>query len=1755
MAKLDYDALRAQTMGAGNDEAVTVNTRALIDKVLARYSGEWTTLRELLQNAADASASKVVIKFETLPSPTVPVPQSSEPSARLKHVLLHHTLKSTIVENNGEVFKGTDWSRLKKIAEGNPDETKIGAFGVGFYSVFSDCEEPFVSSGKEALAFYWQKDALFTKFTKTLALPSGQTSNTTFVLPMRNRTSPIPSLLSLCQFLTSSLTFVGLESIEMWLDEWRIIALNKKVAPSVDLQIPKEVERKTREGLMHVAGVTKETAQLDAHWLKAVEWKPKAVSNNLSVGSGSTIKGAQSSQSLRGFFSRLAPGASNSAALDRAAKEEKQIQERLEEDLMGESNATIFLHVNKATVRTLVGQSFSSELERATKKPPPKSTTVSLLSASYDEQVASTSGKASMAPKIFGAFIPTDGKGRVFIGFTTNQTTGLNVHISTPSIIPTVERESIDLNNRFIRVWNVELLRVAGIVARVSWGNETFELSEKLSRALKLAERKHIVKDDIVALLPETLYLHSTFTWNESTPSSEVGALMEEAFWTCNQKTTIATLSTQGVLPSSQVRIAPEELGFVEGIPLLPEALAGVGIVKKLMDYGVITEVTISDIKSELEGKALSAAQLRRFLEWLGHKAKISEIDEVMVRSLLDVAVANDDEDDGGRVIVLAEMKHFLNVSRIPPEMPVPPSTLPFKFTKKISKPELEMLGFEDLHLVPWLRWLIENTGGRGGLSTDQDITVSAAFASSVLPIVSKQWEGLSQSSKSTVIELLTPRTVIPTKMGMRKPAESYFPSVKLFDDLPVVTGLHSVKDKFLVALQVRKTIDIGVVFDRLMDVTPLTASEKTQIPASSRKWSHVDLIKYLASVQNDIPAADIRRLRTMKICPAETEALQPSAERYQASELFEPDQALRRLKLRTMHWPGIYRPESQEGRFLKVLGLRPYPGYTDLIQIMSDAAASGDLHLRDQAMRYFIDYHQTKGYSQYDHSSVASGYLPIEGSEKKAATPNNCFSNERAAIMGFDILRRDLHVHALKFGVKPDPPIAECVTRLISNPPQSKRNAREVFAYFASRLSEMHDRYAETLSGASVVPVAAKSSSLASPNIENSERVVHIPPRICFLGDGEKYADIFDYVDFGQEANTFLLRVGSKHEPSTTELTKLLVREPARIFSVLGDTRYLELLRSVATSWRTLKKDKALVKDMRAAKCLLAYREISLKSSKSDYEEDEESGIKSWELAKASQVVIVDDIITYNVFKSSLLAAPMEEILEDFYHSLGAPEVASLLEEQQSIGMVSKDQTSALKLQQLLQERSRLFLHDYPSEMVKHNAKWIEQNLKVKCVQTIALRRTLQGYNLSHQESRSAVVHSDKPILYITSKGYDMLEVSQALVPVMLQRSKPQYIFMLEMILESSLQKLRSRGYNVGRIMQQKQTEARIADEALKQQQEEQQREIREREASWKEAHAASAAKAQQNAMPGIFPDSPDQPRVTSPIEEQPIIDRPRGLFSGIRKQFGFDNQRPSSRGRNRVVEASQEDAPPPYAQSEGQKSQTQIPQPEPVTAPHHLQQNLLNAIRASRAHNSTSVISQPAVNDVKEAGGSYCDARPGQDILLIGETSEVRIFLSNTVAAHGPGATKFMEANVSALKLFATVLLDCADIFALSRSTVHIFYDDAGSTIAFNQNKALFFNYRYFENLHLPLVQQGNKTDAIIYWCVVMAHELSHNLVSDHSAQHSYYTEAMVIQYFGKIASKIGGQQASSSTGFPTLPPDPILPTNLQDRLVNID
>ena len=1650
-----------------------------------------TVLRELLQNAADASANKVTIRFETLPSSSIPLPQAATQSMLLQHTLLHHTIKRLVVSNDGLVFGQNDWDRLKRIAEGNPDETKIGAFGVGFYSVFSDCEEPFVKSGREAMAFYWKQNSLFTR---KLKLSDQQSSpDTAFVLDYRNTTSAIPPLLPIAQFLASSLTFVGLQQIELWLDDWKLLSLNKLTAPGYDVDIPRGFNTQTNEKLMRVMSVLHETAQLEATWLNIVGWKPK-----VPGGEGQSSKNAAPTHSLRTFFSRFSGGTNSSAAALKAAQEERAAQEALAENLIGESKAVVFLHVDTATVTTNVGRTFGAELERATKKPPPKTTKIAILTASFegsDDQVDKANDTARLTD-VFALVLPKK-SGRIYIGFPTHQTTGLSAHISAPSVIPTVERESIDLNARWVRTWNQEMLRAAGIVCRIAWTSSIKTIQLSLQRHIQTSGGSKISKSDVEKVLPQAVHLLNQYTYHESTPSSQVGNLVEEAFWTCNTSASIEVLSSRGIMASQYVRLATDELSFVEGIPVVPSELfekAG-GFIRKLIDFGIITDLTTGDIKKELERQAINTNQMIEFLHWLSRKIRKEELDGASVTSLLGVTIVNDE--DEGKVLVLGQVQNFVNPSNIPGSMPVPETTLPFKFTKSLDLRDLVRIGWTDLQISPWLRFLIENSGGHGALSETQDLLQSSEFASQVLAVVSKQWEGLSLGSKTSIIDLLSSRTTMPTKLGMQRPPNAYFPSVKLFYDLPIVT-VHSVKEKFLLALGVRKTVELDLVFQRLL--TP----EKSD---SGAAWSHVDLVKYLASVRADIPKGDIAKLEKTPICLAEGDAGK-QVKRHRVAELFEPNDSLRALKLPILQWPGVYRTGSDEGRFLRALGLRSYPTVRELIMIIVTSHAETDLLLRYKAIRYLTENFQRHDYSTTDVVRTEVAFLPIEGNEKKLAKPKDCFTGEKAALMGFDILERSLHPHSRLLGVPEDPPIETCATWLVNHPPQSNREARQLFEMFSARLNELTYRALAILSDGKFVPVTKRdSSSLMSGK---SKGVRHLAPSLCFLGDSEQYRDLFDYVDFGPAANSFLLRCGSKHEPTIFEVAKLVVREPARIFSTFGSPeRYLDLMITLARAWSTIKDDTHLIHQMRMSAFLLASTEFPAEQSKSktgkkteddDFFEDEDSTIKSYQLAVPVAITIADDVINYSLFKSKVLTAPPIEELEKFYASLGAKSLSSIIDEKPQIGRILNDQRPATQLQRLVQERMKLFFHDIPRDQIRRDPSWMEKNLSFVAVTSISVQKTLRGRGISYTEETTAIElnHPQRGMsIFFVPNTKDLFNISQSLLHVCLHRPKPQQALILTTLLETDLLKLRARGYDVSRILKRRAHDARVAEEQRQKQLEEEQKRIEEEAATWRvRATEEKSMSESSSLMPGNFPDTPEQH--TREKRRSPV----RSLFSQFSRSLGGHSQLDLSN-----LPPPTEKSSDPAVQSQGnlvsQGNSSNMPQ-KPVTSPESLQQNLLSAIKSSRAHNSTNVMTDPTVNEVKETA-TFCDAKPSQNIQFAGEARQgVKIFLPNAMG----DKARFIAANSSALNSFEGILLLIADTLHLSRQSLHIFFDQDSSTIAFNTKRALFFNYWYFENLHLPDVQQGKLTGAIIYWFVTTAHELAHNLVSDHSSAHSFYT-----------------------------------------------
>eukprot|EP00978_Attheya_sp_CCMP212_P010586 scaffold25747_cov50-Attheya_sp.AAC.2 len=256
MSQESYDAVRASVLASssssgsgGKTERVEVNQRALIDKILARYATAGAVYRELLQNSNDAEASVAEIYLTC----------SSADSAAA-------VVTQVVYRNNGHPFRPQDWDRLRKIAEGNPSPEKVGAFGVGAYTMFSLCEEPLVLSGSQALCFLWKGDSLWTTTThhdnnNATSQHSNKGEWTTFVLKSRDP-YPLPNMVEFGQFLSASLTFTQcLRTVRVFInDECKLDKSKMEVRPPTPISAPKDAANKGSSSVSSWLGFSKSSS-------------------------------------------------------------------------------------------------------------------------------------------------------------------------------------------------------------------------------------------------------------------------------------------------------------------------------------------------------------------------------------------------------------------------------------------------------------------------------------------------------------------------------------------------------------------------------------------------------------------------------------------------------------------------------------------------------------------------------------------------------------------------------------------------------------------------------------------------------------------------------------------------------------------------------------------------------------------------------------------------------------------------------------------------------------------------------------------------------------------------------------------------------------------------------------------------------------------------------------------------------------------------------------------------------------------------------------------------------------------------------------------------------------------------------------------------------------------------------------------------------------------------------------------------------
>ncbi|KAF2660910.1 hypothetical protein K491DRAFT_620509 [Lophiostoma macrostomum CBS 122681] len=1703
MAGVDFARLRNQTMADGQDSEVTVNTRALIDKVLARYSSEHTTLRELIQNASDAGASTVIIKYDTDPSLTIPTPQGSDRSRLLKHIIQNHTLKRLTVTNDGQPFTSADWNRLKSIAEGNPDETKIGAFGVGFYSTFSECDEPFVVSGERTMAFYWRGNTLCTKVA---AVPSEtRSSHTTFALDYRQADpaspsyspSKIPNLPALCQFLATSLTFVGLQSIELHLDEFRVAILNKKISPASDIQVPTNLRTETEGGLMRATRVTRQHSQIDAEWSNVIataQNPPKRAADIVQA----EVRNAGTS--LKSFFSRFSSATPPPPRSSRPVPE--SVTNTTDEDVSGESTGVLFLQFCTVEVDTKVSRNFSAEIERATKKPPPKKTRIQLLTSPYHDPsspLSSGSGNtANFSVKIFADVLPTKA-GRIFIGFPTAQTTPFLAHISAPSLIPTVERENVDMNARYISTWNTELLRIAGLACRIAYTLEMSDVQGKLA------------KDSVSALIPQAIYTSKQFTANISHPSTVVGEKVEEAFFNCSKERSIEMLSSKGVLSSRFVRMPAETLSFLGEVPMVPQELANeaVGFMVNLHNRGFISELTMTDIRNGLESRALSEVDLEDFLKWCGAKLESHELDVAGIHNFFAITVASiETKPNDNRILPLVDIDSYVNPARINPTLPLPPETLPFSFSKSIPLKQLQMFGWVELSMVRWLRFMTATP-------QLQELTASDQLASQVLGLAAKIWDQLDGASKEALVNILTPHAIIPTKMGMRRPPESYFPSVKMFEDLPTVKHFPGSKDKFLEALGVRKTVDLPMVFDRMKDDQDGQQSGKP-------RWSHADLIQYFSSVIEEIPKKDMERLQQTPFLPGEGSSVK-AGQLFRAQELYAPDQAILALGLTQIKLPFEFKFRSKEAMFLIRLGLKQYPNGLTLAEIMDRARQSKNQQLYASALEYYITNHYKYGYGATVKEIAASNYafVPVKQAHfPHLVAPFQCFSDDKAGCLGYATIHPNFLSHADKFGVRRDPEIRDCISKLIKSPPKTKTLAEEQFGYFASRLSDLQERgLIEQVSSAKIVPMFRKyyldpssggwEDRTKQQTGKSEFRVHHFDaPETVFVGREQDYKGILDYVQYSPEATAFLLKVGAKHEPSTHDLASLLCRNPSRFLNTIGQDRYLSLLRRLAEHSDALWKDKELAKLLSVSPVLLGYRDIKEETSEKlisvqedDFDDLDDVNVKrEWSLNKPIEVVIIDDMHAFTMFRDWIVAAPQEEQLEEFYARFGVRKLSDLVQKSTRVGVMVRDQHPAQKLRKDILERARLFLHEYErdasSKSIRHDAKWLSSNLSVQCVSDITVRYSLADRKVANSASKTAVIQRlgvGGIILNITPQ-YDPFEVSRELVKQLIRRPKQNDAIALERLLTESLRRLQAKGINVERILRQKEYEARIAkQQELEREQEEQQR-LAESPQKPKTPSVVTSPTNENLPSGGQTPERPhkmpgafNSPEPTTEPEDHANGTADKGFVSNWAKKLGFKT---------------------------GSQPTTEADGPQISNDLRATKQNIANAINECRPTNRAVVESKHHQDPTELDRGGYCTGAQYENISkafkFFHENRQYDVYL-------GKHETETREQLESPLRKFVPIIHGLtALVFKVDPAAVNIFLDSKSRTVAFNMSGSLFFNLAWFSGLHAEAFQTAEGMQrAFDSWFLSYCHELAHNLVQDHNARHNWYQQQIAIEY----------------------------------------
>ncbi|KAK0530554.1 hypothetical protein OC834_003269 [Tilletia horrida] len=1135
-------------------------------------------------------------------------------------------------------------------------------------------------------------------------------------------------------------------------------------------------------------------------------------------------------------------------------------------------------------------------------------------------------------------------QGHVFIGFRTHQTTGFSGHLAA-RFIPTVERESLDFIDKYCRAWNEELLAMGGYLIRALYEREMSLLGELWAKEFKATSNRPVdsdlqAKEVAEDLFDRALHLLRFFTIRTSHPSGKVAEILQDRFFAVSAEgrtdpnrlfkfaqsapseadKAVRIMSTCGVWPSSKVRLPNDILTpFIKQLPMLPAAhvTQAAEFIRTCTSRGLLMEVQMPDVFNELGERPLDVEEMKACLKWFILVATHPDFNPSLRARLFETAVLTlpalkTDKDEREKDLVpriqpLGEVSTYLNSQRIPTGFPFPPSCLAYEVSKHFRAEDLRnVFLWKELTVSQWVTHLVETSRNDSGIaaSEEENMQLSPAFAERVFTVLARAWGNISAAQQAEIIQRLQGVTCVPTRNGMQKPQQAYFPSVSLFDDLSIVafpTGPGVVKgnlETVLTALGVRKHVELQMIFTRLL---------------AAGDWSHVELVSYLASNQSTLSTEEKDRLKKTAMFPYEGDQTKdadgkPKKSRYRANQLYEPVPALRALGLPLLDWSKpvagqegtegsaneetrqrAWRATSEEAKFLfQTLGLKRHPPIKVLLEKASDAANTTEAaSMRSKALSYLREKWDAVYAAQYSFMEACQyafvPCLPPEGAisssvKKKEGTaaevhlckPDQAFTNIQGALLGFDVVDSSAFndIDVARFKIQENPASNVLIDRFLGQQIKDMAKAQSVFEYFA-RINTFTNQQYLYLRDKSFIPV--RSSGAGSTG-----QVEMVSPTFAFFRssrvDNLSYKDVFTFIDFGEVASYFLRNCGVTDEPTIEEVTQKLIRDPRRFFQLAGSSdSYLDILRQIASNYRRIPKQTR--DDMKRSAFLLGSKRVPIKAEKGpggvdnimDQKDDDEPGVLHFDLLRPSQVVIADDANAHMIFGSDAFFAPHDEVLEEqLYAPLGCPKLSTLVEETQSVpGTILRESPRAEQVKMQITERTPLFVYEMRKEQrhdISRDSDWVKKYTDVWAVEGRGLVRTrtfrLGNFQRRDTQYPSAITTLDsgrRLQLYVSVShdgDLDWYEVASAMVPRLLHRHFRGDVLLYKMLMESSLRDLKRHGFPVDRIMEQKEAEKKLAEQRMREAQETAER---ERQAEQKRRQEAQQAAIQAAAQAGL--------------------------------------------------------------------------------------------------------------------------------------------------------------------------------------------------------------------------------------------------------------------------------------------------------------